>query len=293
MDYRELLPLDSFLNRVLLPAIEMCSRQEGRSAYDAIMSRLTLFEAAGWLSVGVEFGVFPLAIANAFCAEYFQPMYEQYRLFPSELLYLVPDGHRRRIRPIFEKGVINFVPSDVPHKECLSAPFEILLDLVGKANQDQSIRSMCTALLLLYDEAWSKVAQGVKTETILASLQGGQDVWVDGNRGFASAGVLHAIRHIESILELLDHKQRPRHIEPLSWTVFRQTVYDVHRWRFSFENKQYDSRFTQLTYGIVRVLNTEVVAGPSINSDGLLDYIVDLKKRWRALEQGISAKASS
>src|ERR1022692_4668561 len=156
MDYRDLLPLDSFLNSVLLPAIGMCSRQEGRSAYDAIISRLTLFEAVGWLSVGVEFSVFPLDMANALCAQYFQSMYEQYRLFPKDLFYLVRQDYWQRIQPVFARGIIATQPSDISHRERLAVPFQILLDLVGKANQDQGIRSMCAALLLLREAAWSK-----------------------------------------------------------------------------------------------------------------------------------------
>jgi hypothetical protein len=294
MDYRNLLPLDSFLNSVFLPALGRCSRQEGRADYDAILARLILFESVGWLSVGVDFGIFAREMAQALCTQYFPLLYEQYKLFPSDLAYIIRDDQRNRIQSALEKGIL--APARPPNgdlrPELISGRLQLILGLVANLNRDQATRSLCDAILLLGNEGWARIAEGAGGDAIVAAIQGRTDVWIDGNRGFVYAGVFNAIRHIEGVLELLDYRQRGESIDLSVWATLRQTVYDVHRWRFDLENERYYERFTQLATGIIRALKSETSGGREVDSGAFLDYIGDLKKRWRALE-GLVASASS
>ena len=294
MDYLNLLALDSFLNTVLLPVLSRCSRQQGRGEHDANSARLVLFESVAWLSVGVEFGIFPADASQALCKQYFPALNEQYRLFPEEFLYIVQEELRDRIQSVFEKGVLTekVSPNENTDRGNVAGRLEIVLDLVGKVNRDQSIRSMCTSILLLNGTAWKKLGDHVPSDAVFASLSGDHDVWTDGNRGFVFAGVFRVIDHLEALLDLLEYQRRPTSINFAAWGLFRETVYSVHRWRFDLQDETYYEKFAALASTAVRALNSDPEHDVGTVANAFHFYLQDLRKRWKAL-QGLVASASS
>jgi hypothetical protein len=253
-----------------------------------------LFESVAWLSVGVEFGIFPADAAQALCQQYFPALNEQYRLFPKEFLYLVHEEQQDRTQSVFEKGIFRekVLPREITYANRLASRLELVLDLVGKVNRDQPIRSICNSLLLLSDPARTKLADSVSGDSVFASLSGNQDVWTDGNRGFVFAGVFRVIDHLEALLDLLEYQRRPSSVDPPAWGLFRQTVYSVHRWRFDLQDEIYYEKFLALASTAIHALNSEAEHNAGTVAGAFLSYIDDLRKRWRAL-RGLVAGASS
>ena len=293
MDYRLLLPLDSFLNGFFLPALWRCSRQQGRSEHDANFARLVLFESVAWLSVGAELGIFPPQAAQDLCTQYFPAVNEQYRLYPDEIMYIVRDDQKGYLQSVLEKGRLNLLETyNSAANDALFSRFEIILDLIANVGANQSIRSMCTAILLFDERTWNLLSSSVSGENLLACIHGTQDVWIDGNRGFAFAGVFRTIQHLENLLDLLDYRHRPAFADFSDWGLLRQTVYAAHRWRFDLQDEAYFQRFVQLASVLIHELDPTDLGFDLVDSRSFLRYIEDLRKRWRSLE-GLVANASS
>lgn len=287
MGYLDLLPLDNFLNRLFLPALARCSREQGRLEHDANFARLILFETLSWLAAGVKLGVFPQEPAQALCTQYFPPLNEQYQLFSKDIAYLLPEEESLKVQAVLEAGYLAAPESrnDSPAEEQIASRLQIVLELMANANRDQSLRSMATAILLLDASNWETLRRQITLEAISGCLQGNQNVWMDGNRGFAFTGVFRAIDHIETLIDMLDHNRRPANVDFAAWGLLRETVYRAQRWRFNLRNEAYYERFEALSLKVVQEMDRNYGEAFSL-------YLPELRRRWGALE-GLVAGAGS
>lgn len=279
MRYADLLPLDNFLNVLFLPAISRCSREEGLGQHDANFARLILFETLSWLSIGAKVEIFPWNEAQALCRQYFPVLNEQYQLFPSELTYLLSGDQEVNVQTVLEKGTLaaHGSEAELAAGALITSRLQIAMELTANVNCNQSVRSMCTAVLLLDAGGWQRLSGDIAAAAVEASLHGVQNVWIDGNKGFAFSGVFHTIRHIEGLIDLLDYSRRPENIDFPEWALLRGAVYRSQKWRFNLRDERYFERFETLASKLVR-------AADNSYSEAFSVYIQDLRKRWGALE---------
>ena len=88
-------------------------------------------------------------------------------------------------------------------------------------------------------------------------------MWMDGNSGFAIAGVFRSIRHMEALLELLEYHSRPGRIDFPDWGTLRQAVYATHRWRFDLQQETYYDKFLNLARVLFQAMKSD--AAVSLN----------------------------
>ena len=188
-------------------------------------------------------------------------------------------------------GVLRMVESEDIEPEItfenplvLHMTFQVLTDLVARADADQGARAFWTALLYLPESTWKVLASRQITGSgIMAVIRGEQDSWVDGSRSFVFAGHLRCIRHLEDALEALDHTHRIASIQ--DWVLFRQQFKKIHGWRHNNQkNSVVAARQLILTNMLGSAMNAEfTAAGGSIRADQFPSYVEDLYKRWDGL----------
>jgi len=281
MDYPSQLAFDEYLQLMFLPSLEQLSM--GRSGFSELFARSALFEALEWLRLGVELEVFTRESAHSLLAEYRLHLYQQCKLYPPELEYLLPTGRLSEVSRMVEltdaEPKLKF---EEPHK--LSMTFQLLLDLIGRVDAEQGPRSFWTALLFVTRPSWLALeSRGITGSEIMTAIQGGHQIWVDGNRPFVYAGYFRVIQHLEDTLELLDHKHR--HASVHDWVAFRQAAREIHGWRHNNQkNSAVAARLLSLTRFLAAAMKAEFTAeGGSIEADMLEAYIKDLYDRWDGL----------
>ena len=277
------LPFDEYFRTLFLPAFWRLSR-EPASNCDAAFSRLVIFEAIDWLQLGVEIELYPAESAHKLLQEYGVELLEQCKLFPSQLGFLFPEHRPLVLQRIIKSTEIR--PNRTFEASArLHTTVQTLTELVARANQDQSMRSLSTSLICLTDSSWERLlARVISSSEIMAILRSEGDLWIDGNCPFVHAGFFRSIQHLESSLELLDHIQR--HAPIADWVMMRQTFKEVHGWRNNTRSAQFNTRIMQLATNLASILKAEFQAqGGTVESHMLVEYLRDLYRRWDGLEQ--------
>ena len=291
MRYQELFPVDEYIERLFIPSLDRCSVSSGN---DALTARLMLFEALRWLELGVDLHVFPVSVGRALVKEYHLPLREQYRQFPTELHYLLPEVSQVHLRKMMDNqelsGGYNFEAS-----ASISMQFQLLVELVGRFNAHGGATSLSTGFLFLRDSEWTQfISVSVGTDQILPAMSETAHVWFDGHRPYIFAGYFQAIRHFEDMLEALDFKHRPEEVDGSNWAFYRQTIHEIHGWRFDLRRPGYLSRFTDVSRLLGKTIAQELDGnGVAIDDSGFIDYLRDLTVRWRGLGEPLSRSAMS
>ena len=234
-------------------------------------------------SPSVELEVFTRESAHRLLTEYRLDLYQQCKLYPPELEYLLPPGRLSDVSRMVElTDAEPRLTFEEPYR--LSMTFQLLLDLISRTDAEQGPKSFWTALLFVTERSWlALVSRGITGSEIMAAIQGDHQLWVDGNRQFVCAGYFRVIQHLEDTLELLDHKHR--HASVGDWVAFRQASREIHGWRHNNpKNQVVTERLLSLTKSLAAAMKAEFTAqGGSIEADMLEAYTKDLYDRWDGL----------
>lgn len=291
MEYQALLPFDEYLQRLFLPALRECSTSDH---YDAQTTRLVLFETLRWLELGVDLRVFSNDAGRVLISEYNAALAEQYRLYPKEYYYHLPDLTHMHLHKITSSRELSRDRGfEVP--ELLSKHFQGLLEMVARINVEQTALSIGTALLFLREAEWKQLlSTPITGERIMDAMSGAQNLWLDGHRAYVFGGFFKNLVHLEEMLECLDYQQRADQLHAGDWSTLRQTVREIHGWRFNFQNGVIRQRFQNLSTFLGEVMTTQLSGiGVTIDKTGLDHYVNDLMDRWHALGQPLIRTATS
>lgn len=167
----------------------------------------------------------------------------------------------------------------------VSRRLQILIEMVALLNADRCATSLSAAIFFLGAAAWEKLLAGPITGIgILEALAETGDRWVDGHRGYVLGGCLRSFTHLEGMLEATDYLHRPKDATANDWTVLRESVYEIHGWRFAFRGASFRGRFEELCSMLSNLMKTELAdIGVTVEHDGLKAYVKDLMDRWHGL----------
>jgi hypothetical protein len=281
MDYREQLPFDEYIQRLFLPALNACA---GVERHDGLVARAALFESLRWLELGIEARLFSFSAGKKLLEDYGSEIAAEYRRFPNELHYLLPELTQIHLRKMTENRELS-VGARFENSARIAKRLAILMERVAVLNADTCSTSLSAALMFLSTAAWERLLAGPITGTrVLDALAGTSDRWADGHRGHALGGCLQAFKHLEGMVEALDYLHRPEGLAADDWATLRQVVFEIHGWRFAFRTLGFLDRFASLCSLLSEIMEVELASiGVSVEHGGLNRYMKDLVDRWNGL----------
>jgi hypothetical protein len=291
MEYRDLLPFDEYVQRLFLPALRQCS---DTPRYDSLSAAVALFEALRWLEFGIDGQLFSYSAGQKLIEDYGSRIAEQYRRFPTEFHYVMPELTHIHLRKMIElRELSRGIRFENPTR--ISMHLEMLIEMVATVYANQCATSLNTALVFLRKHEWEHLLSGpIASKNILDSIAGASNPWTDGHRGYVLGGCLQSFAHLENMWDALDYLRRPEEIAANDWATLRQTVYEIHGWRFAFRSAEFLGRFTEVCSVLSEIMADEFAnIGVSIERDGLKDYLKDIVDRWNGLGQPIMRSAAT
>jgi hypothetical protein len=281
MEYQKLLPFDEYLQRLFLPALGDCLRS---ARYEFVPAAAALFEAIRWVELGVDARLFSISAGQALLSEYGAQVAKQFKLFPQEFHYILPELTRTHLAKVVSLGELSVgVGFEAP--EWVARRLELVLEIVSDINHRKSARSLSAALIFLKPDEFEALASDQVAEAdVLEATADDTHLRTDGYLADVLAGCIHSMAHIERVLTALDFTSRPESVTLNDWGTLRQAVHDIHGWRFLFQDKEVERRLGILFSRLSGLMAGSLDAiGIDIRPDGLAQYLRDIADRWSDL----------
>jgi hypothetical protein len=248
------------------------------------VARAQFFESLRWLELGIDARLFSFSAGKKILEDYGSEIAQEYRRFPSELRYILPEVTQIHVEKMAERRELSH-GIEFKNSVRIGSRLEILIEKIAVTNAETCSTSLTAALMFLSEAAWKRLlAEPITGNGVLDALAGISDGWADGHRGYTLGGCLQSFTHLEGMLEALDYIRRPEEVDADDWSTLRQAVFELHGWRFAFRKAHFLDRFERLCSKLGEIMEIELAGiGVAVEHGGLNGYVKDLVDRWNGL----------